>query len=529
MFAVAAIMIGFFIFVIARVTDPRMTALYTDLAFEDSTAVVRQLESLNIQHELRNDGAIVLVPKEEVLKVRMRLAELGLPTGGSIGYEIFDKSDTLGATSFVQNINHLRALEGELSRTIRTIERVIAARVHLVLPSKELFRRDKRSPTASIVLKLRGAMSGGQIRAIQHIVATAVDGLQPQRVSIVDENGRLLASGAKGDESGVVASSLEERTVTFESRLRDQIEEIISSVVGPGRARVRVAAQMDYNRITKTSSTFDPDSQVVRSTQTREEASDASRGQGDNTVSTGNQLPNAGNNANPDKRKETASTTEETVNYEISKTTKTEVLEAGRINRISVAVLVDGTYANDANGELVYTARTPEQLNRIATLVRSAVGFDKVRGDQVEVVNLRFAEAPNRISTDTTPDGLFDFTKDDILYMSELGVILLISILALLFGVRPLIRRIITPDEATDENAPALLTADGEAIGSVEGGQAVDSVDGMEQAVVTSQAIAEAQAEGEVHASTIATVGDLIEENPNEAVIIVRGWLHDAA
>ena len=366
--AVAAIMIGFFIFVIARVTDPRMTVLYTDLEFNDSIAITRQLESLGVPHEIRHDGAVILVAKDEVLKVRMRLAEQGLPTGGSVGYEIFDKSDTLGATSFVQGINHLRALEGELARTIRTIGRVVSARVHLVLPERELFRKDKKVPTASIVLKLRGQMSAAQIRAVQHLVAAAVDGLQPNRVSIVDESGRLLASGADDGQGGIVAGSLEERTRDYESQLRNQIEEIIGSVVGPGRARVKVAAQLDYNRITQTSNTFDPDSQVVRSTQTREENANSARIAG-NEVSASNQLPSADGSDNPDDHREASATTEETINYEISQVTKTEILEAGRIRKISVAVLVDGTYANDANGDLAYTPRSNEELERIAALV----------------------------------------------------------------------------------------------------------------------------------------------------------------
>src|SRR5262245_55514906 len=185
--AVTVALIGFFAFLILRVTAPQMVPLFSDLSLQESAAVVKDLERQAVPYELKNDGAIVLIPKDQVLKVRMKLAESGLPRGGGVGYEIFDKSDTLGATSFIQNINHLRALEGEL------------ARVHLVLPERPLFSRDKVEPSASIVVKVRGTLEGQQVRAIRHLVASAVNGLKPERVSIVDETGRLLADGATTD------------------------------------------------------------------------------------------------------------------------------------------------------------------------------------------------------------------------------------------------------------------------------------------------------------------------------------------
>src|SRR5512143_1355789 len=201
MVAVTAALIGFFGFVIMRVTTPQMTTLFTDLSLEDSTAIIKDLERQAIPYELRNDGAVIMVPKDKVTRLRMKLAEGGLPKGGGVGYEIFDKSDALGATSFVQNINRLRALEGELARTIRALDRVQQARVHLVLPERPLFSRDKADPSASIVLKVRGSLEAQQVRAIRHLVASAVPGLKPQRVSVVDETGKLLADGSS-DETG---------------------------------------------------------------------------------------------------------------------------------------------------------------------------------------------------------------------------------------------------------------------------------------------------------------------------------------
>src|SRR5258706_5550345 len=227
MVAVTAALIGFFAFVIMRVTTPQMTTLFTDLSVEDSTGIVKDLERQAIPFELRNDGAVIMVPKDKVTRLRMKLAEGGLPKGGGVGYEIFDKSDALGATSFVQNINHLRALEGELARTIRAIDRVQAARVHLVLPERPLFSRDKNDPSASIVLKVRGAIEAQQVRAIRHLVASAVNGLKPERISIVDEGGNLLADGARTENAGTLGIGVDERQAAYERRMRDQVEAIV--------------------------------------------------------------------------------------------------------------------------------------------------------------------------------------------------------------------------------------------------------------------------------------------------------------
>src|SRR5689334_13357329 len=322
MVAVAAALINFFAFVIMRVTTPQMTTLFTDLTAEDSSSIIKDLERQAIPFEIRNEGAVIMVPKDRVTRLRMKLAEGGLPKGGGVGYEIFDKSDALGTTSFVQNINHLRALEGELARTIRAIDRIQAARVHLVLPERPLFSRETPEPSASIVVRVRGALEPAQIRAIRHLVASAVNGLKPQRVSIVDEAGQLLADGSVSDIDQAVG---DERRSAYEKRMRKQVEDIVSSVVGQGRARVQLSADFDYNRVTQTSDKFDPEGRVLRSTQTREEQSVTSENNGQVTVN--NELPGNQQNTPPPPRDQSKKS-EETNNYEISRTTKTEVTEA---------------------------------------------------------------------------------------------------------------------------------------------------------------------------------------------------------
>src|SRR6187401_1289001 len=324
---VAVGLMAFFAYLIVRASAPQMSPLFTDLSVEDSSAIIKDLERQGIPYDLKSEGSIVLVPKEQIPRLRMKLAEGGLPKGGGVGYEIFDKSDALGTTSFVQNINHLRALEGELSRTIRAIDRIQAARVHLVLPERPLFSRETPEPSASIVVRVRGSLEPQQIRAIRHVVASAVNGLKPQRVSIVDEGGRLLADGASKDPEIAVG---DERRTAFEKRMRSEVEAIVSSVVGQGRARVQLTADFDYNKVTQTSDKFDPEGRVLRSTQTREESSATAGDSGQVTVN--NELP--GNQANgAAAARDQSKKSEETNNYEISRVTKTEVTEAGRVNR----------------------------------------------------------------------------------------------------------------------------------------------------------------------------------------------------
>jgi flagellar M-ring protein FliF len=527
MAAVTVALVGFFGFLMLRVTAPAMTPLFTDLSFEDSASIIKDLERQGIPYELKNDGAIVLVAKDRVPRLRMKLAEAGLPKGGGVGYEIFDKSDVLGATSFVQNINHLRALEGELARTIRGIDRVQAARVHLVLPERVLFSRDKAEASASIVVKVRGALEPQQVRAIRHLVASAVNGLKAERVSIVDESGRLLANGSNAD-SGIASS--EERQANFERRMREQVETIVSSVVGPGRARVQLTADFDFNRVTQTSEKFDPEGRVMRSSQTREESSAANDNR-EGQVSVGTELPNASQRQGEasGQRGEQARKSEEIVNYEISRSTKTEVTEGGRVNRISVAVLVDGTYAKNDKGEMAYQPRDKEEIDRISALVRTAIGFDQKRGDQVEIVNLKFADVPTNAIPE--PQGFMSFlqfTKDDVMHWIEQIVMVLLGIVVLLFVVRPLVRRIIAPEEPVPPQvAIAAAIAGGDVKSAIAAGATAEDIKAVPSP--TAKMIDIAQVQGQVHAQSVQKVGDLADKNPNETVAIIRTWLHESA
>jgi flagellar M-ring protein FliF len=394
--------------------------------------------------------------------------------------------------------------------------------VHLVLPERPLFSRETPEPSASIVVRVRGALEPQQIKAIRHLVSSAVNGLKPQRVSIVDESGQLLADGATGDNENTIG---DERRAGFEKRMRSEVEAIVSSVVGAGRARVQLSADFDYNKITQTSDRFDPEGRVLRSSQTREESSATAETNGQVTVN--NELP--GNQRSADTAapaRDQSKKTEETNNYEISHTTKTEVTEAGRVNRISVAVLVDGTYAKNDKGEMVYQERSKEQLDRIAALVRSAIGFDQKRGDQVEVVNLKFAEAPLVVPVGEPAGllGMLQFTKDDVMYVIELGVMMLLGLVVLFMVIRPLVKRILASEEISsligDGSVPALTDASAQPAG-------IPSHSLIPNA--TAQMIDVAQVQGQVHAQSVHRVGELAERNPNETASILRQWLAEPA
>lgn len=533
---VAVTLLGFFGFIALRMGGEPKALLFSEVGVDDAAKVLAELDATKVPYELRGDGSMIYVPQSKVLRVRMSLAEKGLPAGGAVGYEIFDNADALGTTSFVQNINHLRALEGELARTIRSIDGIEAARVHLVLPERELFSRDKREPSASIVMKLsRGTLATQQVKAIQYLVSSAVDGLTPNRVSIVDERGTLLASGAGDDSQSMLTSTVDERRTNYENRLRTHLETILQRVVGPEKARVEVAAEMDYNRVTQTSDLFDPASQVARSTQTVEDNSTSTDGVRNEGVTIGNNLPNAnlgGDNAETGSR-QAANRLEETVNYEISRTTKTEVMEPGRVKRLSVAVLVDGAYTRGEDGTMVYTPRSEEELSKLQALVRSAIGYNETRGDQVEVVNLQFApieEADFGAHETSAEENGLNLASLDLTRIAELAVIGVLLLVGLFFVVRPFLARI-APGFAGGTAATAALPGamPSLAIGGPEGEDAIAGALPSPDTLNEDMLIDIAQVAGKVKQSSVRKIGELVTNHPDESISILRSWLHETA
>jgi len=524
-------LLGFFVFLTTRIASSPMALLYNDLDQQDAGAIAQKLDSLKIPYEVAPSGGTIRVNSDQVGKVRMLMAAEGLPKGGSIGYEIFDQKESFGTTSFVQNINHLRALEGELARTISTMNAVQSARVHLVLPQRELFGHGTQMASASVFLKTRGGvtLTREQIAAIEHLIAAAVPQLQPTQISIVDDKGSLLARPANSEPGGA-SGNQDDMRAAFEQSQARKIEDLLSQSIGYGKVRAQVSAELDFDRITTNSEIFDPDSQVVRSTQSTNESS--TNAEGNESVSITNNMPGnptpgpvGGAGANKNER------TEEIINYEINKTVRSQVRESGQIKRLSVAVMVDGSYTAAADGTQTYTPRTPEEMEQIKSLVRSAVSFDTNRGDTLEVLNMRFTQAEAGKTTEGG-DMLMGVPKVDLMRMMQTLLLAVIGLLAVLLVVRPILRRIFESagnmggepsqrylSQSSERSAPtAQLPPPGSAFGREIQSEAEESE--IEKMIDISRV------EGRVKASSLRKVGEIVDKHPEEAVSILRNWIY---
>jgi flagellar M-ring protein FliF len=544
MLGVAAGVAAVLIALTMRLGGQPQSLLFSSLDLKEAGQITAILDQSGVKYEVAGDGSTILVPRDEVAATRLMLSGRGLPTNGSVGYEIFDDAPALGQTDFVQNLNRQRALEGELARTIRSIQGVTAARVHLVLPKRQLFEDETETASASIVIGGAGrALGGEQVRAIRNLVASAVPGLKPDQVTVVDEQGELLAGGDGGGE-GLGAAATATARNEVEERIRRTVKELVEGVVGAGKARVQVTADLDRSRVTTQEEKFDPDGQVVRSTQTaNENAAETKPGGPDGTVGAAQNIPGAQGAGAGGEAASNSGRQEETTNFEISRTTRTEVQEPGAIKRLSVAVVVDGARPIGADGKPgPYAARSAEEMQRIEQLVRSAVGFDQQRGDQLTVTNLPF-DRPAADTAGTEASSPFSFDKNDIMRGVELGVMLVVALLLILFVVRPMLK------PGTPSSGPALALASAAAGGG--GGQALQMAgpDGqmMPQAqgkgAVGSgpsltlpapgggefdQRIDIARIEGQVKASSVKKVAEFVEAHPEESVSILRSWLHES-
>lgn len=558
--------IAFLVVLTTRLTSPDMALLYGELAQNDAGQITSKLEAMGVPYELKASGTIIQVPADQVLRLRMTMATQGLPTGGSVGYELFDRTDSLGTTSFVQNINQLRALEGELARTIGTIETIAAARVHLVLPRRELFSRERRKASASIILKVRGhrTLDANQVTAIQALVSAAVAGLKSDMVSIVDDRGNLLSrQGNASDPSS--SGTIGKLRLSYEARIKKSLESMIERSAGIGNVRVEVSADMNFDRTTTNSELYDPDSQVARSSQTVEQSELSAEKETNGTVSVSTNLPDGeGTGSSGNKNENKSARVEETINYEISKTIRTQIHESGTVKQLSIAVLVDGTYSTTGEGETakrVYKPRDAAELKQIEDLVRSSAGIDEARGDSVKVINMRFARLED--DPDFAIDEGFAFTKGDIFRMAEIGSLVVVGILVIFLVLRPLMSRVLTPAPlmnpnslaiATDEEGnlvineeaaianqlPAALASqlsNPDIIKAVESGNLGDGeAQQLIQAAVArlhgksaADQIDMAAIDGRVADSSTKKLVEMVKNHPDEAVAIMRTWMYQEA
>ncbi len=510
----------FFIFMITRLTGSNMDLLYADLEPSDQNAITAQLTSRNIPFEI--DGNRLLVPATQVGSLRMAMAAEGLPLGGAAGYEIFDNASSLGTTNFMQNVQLVRALEGELAKTIRSIEVIKSARVHLVMSRRQLFTRDKQSATASVILKMRGAatLSGEQIAAIQHLVASAIPELDPSRVSIVDNKGKLLATGNEKDSEVARANDMVSRRINFERRIANELTELLEKSVGLGNSKVNVNADLDFDRISTTEEKFDPDGQVVRSSNTIEETSSGQESEAEQPVGVQQNLPDAQAGGGGAKSTNTESRTEEVTNFEISKKITNHVRESGLVKRISVAVLIDGELIKQEDGETVYRERTEQEMDNLAKLVSSAIGYNAERGDTVEVINMRFVE--KEVDLEEPLDLFFGLQKQDIVRIAEVIVLLILAVLAILLVVRPLLTRAFEALPAAAAEAEQRLLAEAAGVPAIQGPEGGEEEDYEELIDID-------RVEGRVKSSSVKRVGEIVEKHPEEALSIIRNWMYQEA
>jgi flagellar M-ring protein FliF len=524
----AAGAVAILVAVMLNVGGEPQALLYSNLDLKEASEITAALDQAGVKYEAKGDGSTIMVARDKVASTRLLLSSKGLPTSGSVGYEIFDSQNALGQTDFVQNLNRQRALEGELARTIRSLKGVTSARVHLVLPKRQLFEEEAGAPTASVVVGLGGRdLSADHVRSLRNLVAGAVPNLKPDHVTVLDETGKMLAAGAEDGDAGLAGQLAQDRKSEAEERIRRAVKDVVEGVVGPGKARVQVMADLDLSRVTVQEEKFDPDGQVVRSTSTTEENSKDTTASPNGAVGAAANVPGGTTANGATESGSNSGRSEETTNYEISKTTRTEIVEPGAVKRLSVAVAVDGVTTVGKNGKTSYAPRSAEEMQRIEQLVRSAVGFDQARNDQVSVVNVRFNREADGVGGTSAAAPVLDFDKNDIMRGLELMILLVVAALMVFFVVRPMLKS----GGAGTAPAPMLAAATGGVAGaplalglSAPGGDglALPGPSDMDQRIDI------ARIEGQVKASSVKKVADFVDKHPEESVSILRGWLHES-
>jgi flagellar M-ring protein FliF len=538
--AVALGLLGLLAFMVLRAgSGDQMALLYGDLDPRDASQMVDKLNQQHIPYRVGAGGGEILVPADQVPQARMLLAKEGLPSGGSIGYELFDRGDGYLFSAFQQKISETRAMEGELARTILAIHGIRGARVMLVLPHREPFAREQQEAQASVMLTMVGAqrLDKEGIQAILNLVAAAVPGLRTQNIAVVDSRGDLLARAGQPTTQLTEAATAEEVRRTTEMRLARAVEDMLEKTLGPGRVRAEASVRMDFDKLNETKELFDPDQQVTRSTQTVNSTSKTT--EANQAVTAQNNLPNADAGAPGNGSQEGRQ--EETTNYEIGKTVRTLIHEQPRIDRISLAVMVDGTEQPGADGKPAWQPRSAEDLDRITHLVKSAIGFDEKRGDQVDVVSMRFVD-DNTLVADN--GGLFGLhlEKPDFMHLAQTALFGVIGLLALLLVLRPMVARLtaLTPGgfALADGTGGGMMSGGIPSVSAPNGMQALPAPGPLANALsgLTAGALAAAQLEdesmislgqieGQMRASSLRKLTDIVGKHPDETLTIMRGWM----
>lgn len=527
---------------------PDYVSLYRDLSPAEASRIVDSLEQAGFRVRIDGGGTGVSVPQEDIARARMELASIGLPGKGAPGWELFDESSGLGMNSFMQRVNRLRALEGELARSIQTIESVDAARVHLVLPEREPFTRERPRPSASVIVRGRATRPVGvrQATAIRALVAAAVPDLAPGQVTVLSASGETIL-GEDGENGA--ERTMQSLRVGIEDRLSQRVSEILTARVGAGNARVQVSVDLTSERQVVREQTYDPDQRVVRSTETREESrKDQKPASGE--VGVANDIPAAlAGNGGGGQATNASTRTDEIVNYEIGGRQSETVREPGDIEKVSVAVLVNGIYNVQPDGAVDYQERPAEELARLEELVRTAIGFDNGRGDSVSVVSLRFMDYSMDVGEPVSRGfGQIMAANSTMILRGLFALALVVAVL--FFGVRPALQRLLdAPDPAKELDGTAPLPQ--LRANDADDGAADPARQGMDPAQDRTAAgyahtgtildplpagtpgapemVRLASVSGGVHRSWIKAVSDLIEAEPDDSLKVVKSWLAEKA
>ena len=408
----------FLILVMFFLNEPDYSALYTNLASEDASQVIEYLSEQKIPYKIDDNGQTIRIPKEKLYEMRLSLAARGVPNSGIVGYEIFDKN-TMGMSEFMQKLSYKRALEGELARTIIQQTNIEAARVHIVFPAKSVFRDEQKEPTASVVLKLKNTsdLPKKNVMAISHLVASSVEGLKPNKVTIVDSKGRLLSEEAEENSLGAITSKQYELKNNVENYLANKAQSILDNVLGFGNSIIKINVDLDFNQVEKTMETYDPESQVIISEQITKTES------GGKSISDSNVVNNENN----------------ITNYEISKTVQRVIEGTGNIKRVTVAAVINGITKEIKKGDLVETVVEPrpeEQLQKLEPIIKQSVGYDPGRNDIVSVVSIPFEsqDYKEQLNDESAPFGDFNDLTNII--------IVLASIIAAMFVLKGLLKKL---------------------------------------------------------------------------------------
>lgn len=490
-----------------NLTQPGMGLLYGGLSGEEVAEISNLLETSQTPYEIRGDSA-VYVPSDRIGELRLQTAGQGLVGSSVTGYEVFDAGNNFGTTSFVQNINARRALEGELARTISSLPAVKSARVHLVTPQRSAFSRQNKQPSAAVALNLASrTLNPAQIQSVASLVAAAAPEMSTENITIIDQRGALLFDGRAQASGGPGNSDRMRRGI--EQSYEEKITAMLSRITGPGKVSVRVNADVNLDQLDERSELYDPTRQVIRSEQRSEVTANSQENDGGGAVGVDGNVPGGTGAGGSEQQNE--SRIDETINYEISRTVRNLKRQGGEIEKLSIAVLVEGRYEGDDGSS--YVPYNDEELANMGRLVRTAAGFDESRGDTIDIIDMRFTPLPEIEGVEQKL-----FNKGDIISLAQYALLIVGMLSILLFLVKPALTVLAnTTGQTVEVKVKQALNQAGVA----------ETVAAAVEAATPEATVDIEKVEGQVKESTIKKVNELVNNHPEETMNVVRDWMSE--